>query len=148
MLTKTLQFLALALTTIALIPSGAHLFELPHKITLAQDQYFTVQGIYAGWSLFGAVLIPAVIVNFGLAYLMRDQHWSAVLILAAGILMAVTLATFFIWIYPANQATANWTTIPANWQTLRSRWEYTHAVNAGLTFLAFACLTLALIVRR
>ena len=36
MLTKTLQFLALTLTTIALIPSGTHLFELPHKIALAQ----------------------------------------------------------------------------------------------------------------
>src|SRR5262245_34633870 len=132
MLTKTLQFLALTLTTIALIPSGAHLFELPHKIALAQDQYFTVQGIYAGWSLFGAVLIPAVIVNSALAYVMRDQRWPAALSLVAAVLMTVTLVTFFIWIYPANQATANWTTPTANWETLRSQWEYAHAVNAGL----------------
>ncbi|MBI1211851.1 MAG: DUF1772 domain-containing protein [Alphaproteobacteria bacterium] len=148
MFTKTIQFLALALTAIALVPSGAHLFELPHKIVMSQDQYFIVQGIYAGWSAFGFVLIPALIVNLGLAYVMRSQPWPALLSLVAGVLIAATLATFFTWIYPANQATANWTTVPADWETLRSQWEHTHALNAVLTFAAFAALTLALIVRR
>jgi hypothetical protein len=31
-----------------LVPSGAHLFALPNKIGLAQDQYFVVQNIYRG----------------------------------------------------------------------------------------------------
>ena len=34
------------LTALALVPAGAHLFELPNKIGLAQDQYFIVQSIY------------------------------------------------------------------------------------------------------
>jgi hypothetical protein len=30
---------------------------------------------------------------------------------------------FFIWVFPANQATGHWTTIPDNWDVLRRRWE-------------------------
>jgi hypothetical protein len=44
-----------------LVPSGAHLFALPNKIGLAQDQYFVVQNIYRGWALFGIVLFGALI---------------------------------------------------------------------------------------
>jgi hypothetical protein len=47
-----LRLTALALTAIVLVPSGAHLFELPGKIGLPRDAYFTVQGIYAGWAWF------------------------------------------------------------------------------------------------
>jgi hypothetical protein len=130
------------------MPAGAHFFELPGKIGLAKDQYFIVQGIYAGWSQFGFVLIPAVLVNFALAYFMRDQTWPALLALVAAVLMIATLVTFFIWIFPANQATSNWTAIPDNWQILRSQWEHTHAINAVLTFAAFCALTLALVLRR
>jgi hypothetical protein len=79
MITKILQFLSLFLMALALIPAGAHFFELPGKIGLPQDQYFTVQGIYAGWALFGVVLFPAVIVDLGLAYVMREDRWPALL---------------------------------------------------------------------
>jgi hypothetical protein len=148
MLTKSLQFLALLLAALALIPAGAHFFELPGKIDLAKDQYFVVQGIYAGWSRFGFVLIPAVLVNLALAYVMRDQTWPSLLALGAAVLMAVTLVTFFVWIFPANQATSNWTVMPDNWQILRSQWEHTHAINAVLTFAAFCALSLGLVLRR
>jgi hypothetical protein len=39
------------LTALALVPAGAHLFELPNKIGLSQDRYFIVQSIYRGWAL-------------------------------------------------------------------------------------------------
>jgi hypothetical protein len=58
---KIVQFLALTLTALALVPSGAHLFALPNKINLVAEQYFIVQNIYRGWSLFGVVLIGALI---------------------------------------------------------------------------------------
>jgi len=54
---KIVQFLALVLTALALVPSGAHLFEFPGKINLGAEQYFIVQSIYRGWSLFGIVLV-------------------------------------------------------------------------------------------
>jgi hypothetical protein len=41
--------------------SGAHLFVLMNKISLGAAQYFIVQNIYRGWSLFGSVLFGALI---------------------------------------------------------------------------------------
>jgi hypothetical protein len=42
---QAVRFFAVILTALALVPAGAHLFELPNKIRLSQEQYFTVQGI-------------------------------------------------------------------------------------------------------
>ncbi|MFC4171252.1 hypothetical protein ACFOYU_04130 [Microvirga sp. GCM10011540] len=36
------QFLAVVLTALALVPIGAHLFELPNKIDMPRDAYLTV----------------------------------------------------------------------------------------------------------
>jgi hypothetical protein len=43
--------------------------------------------------------------------------------------------------------TDNWTLQPENWEALRRQWEYSHAVNAGVTFLAF-CLATASAIRK
>ena len=64
---KTMQFVAIVLAALALIPAGAHFFELPHKIGMTQEQYFTVQSIYRGWSLFGIPMIGAIVVTAILA---------------------------------------------------------------------------------
>jgi hypothetical protein len=64
---------------------------------------------------------------------------SFTLAIGAFVLMAATLTIFFAWTFPANQATANWTCVPANWEALRTQWEYAHATSAVLTFVAF-CL--------
>jgi hypothetical protein len=45
---RVIQFLVVMLTALALIPPGAHLFELPNKMDLPRDAYLTVQSIYAG----------------------------------------------------------------------------------------------------
>jgi hypothetical protein len=54
---KTLQFVAMVLTALTLVPDGAHLFALPNKIHLNETDYFITQRVYSGWSLFGIVLI-------------------------------------------------------------------------------------------
>jgi hypothetical protein len=145
--TKVLQFCAIMLTAMALVPAGAHLFELPNKIGLDQNAYFTVQGIYRGWALFGIALIGALVANGVLALLLVLRRRPYVLPLAAFLLMAATLAIFFTWTYPANQATSDWTLPAANWQELRAHWEYAHAVNAVLTFIALCCLTWSVVAR-
>ena len=139
---RLVQFLAVIMTALSLVPAGAHLFELPNKIGLAQEDYFIVQGIYRGWALFGIALFGALGANGILALMLRHQRAPFRLALGAFLLMAATLAVFFTWTFPANQATANWTEVPANWQELRHTWEYAHAVNAGLTFLALCAVTL------
>jgi uncharacterized membrane protein len=145
---RTVQFLAVILTALSLVPAGAHLFELPNKIFLPQEAYFLVQGIYRGWALLGVALIGALLVNLTLALMVRDQRGPFWLALAAFALMAGTLAVFFTWTFPANQATANWTVVPDNWRELRTHWEYAHAVGAGLTFIALCCVTLSILTGR
>src|SRR5258707_15170833 len=80
---KVVQFLALVLTALALVPAGAHLFALPNKINLAAEQYFIVQNIYRGWSLFGIVLAGALVANLALAVLLRGRGRPFVLALIA-----------------------------------------------------------------
>ena len=137
---KVVLFLAVILTALCLIPAGAHFFELPNKIGLAQDQYFIVQSIYRGWALFGVVLFPAIAVVLALAVMLRRQAAAFRYALVAFVCMAATLAIFFVWTYPANVATNNWTVVPEQWEMLRRQWEFAHAANAVLTFLALCAL--------
>ena len=146
--TRAAQLLAIVLTALALVPAGAHLFELPNKIGLAQESYFIVQNIYRGWALFGIVLFGALAVNLWLTILLRRRGAAFWLALAGFLLVALTLLVFFTWTFPANQATANWTLAPDNWQALRTQWEYAHATNAILTLLALCSVTLAALLAR
>jgi hypothetical protein len=148
MILELVQFLAVILTALALVPSGAHLFELPNKIGLSQEQYFTVQAIYRGWALFGIVLFGALGANLVHAVMVHGQRRSFWLALIASLCIAGTLAIFFAWIYPANQATEFWTRIPDNWLALRAHWEYAHAVNAVITFMALCAVTLSVLTAR
>jgi hypothetical protein len=145
---RILQFCAIVLTALALVPAGAHFFELPNKIGLDQHAYFTVQGIYRGWALFGFALFGALFANLllSLVQAVRRRPWA--LPLAAFLLVAATLAIFFTWTYPANQATSNWTLPTPNWTTLRLHWEYAHAINALLTFVALCLLTWSAVTTR
>jgi hypothetical protein len=145
---KLVEFLAVILTALALVPAGAHLFELPNKIGLAQEPYFMVQAIYRGWALFGFVLFPALAANLALAVTVRRQRVPFWLALIAFLGIAGTLAIFFGWTYPANQATSNWTRVPENWMALRAHWEYSHAVNAIITFAALCAVTLSVLTAR
>ncbi len=135
---KLLKILTLALTALILVPSGAHLFELPAKITLDRDDYFTVQQIYAGWALFGAPILGAIAANGALFLALRKRDpASASWALISCALIAISLTVFFIWVFPGNQATANWTRPTENWEALRTQWEYGHAANAFIVFAAF-----------
>jgi hypothetical protein len=141
-----LKLIALALTALTLIPSGAHLFELPGKIDLDRDAYFTVQGIYAGWAWFAVPIFAAILANGALflAERRRDPATARAALLSSA-LTVLNLIVFFIWVFPGNQATANWTEMPDNWEALRRHWEYGHAANAVIVFAALLATGRALI---
>ena len=144
---RVVQFLAVVLTALALVPGGAHVFALLNKINLGAEQYFIVQNIYRGWALFGVVLIGALIADLALALMLRRRGGAPFVLALLGLCgVALTLVVFFLWTYPANQATANWTTIPDHWEQLRRQWEYSHAVNAVITFLALCSVTLSVVM--
>ncbi|WP_225769261.1 hypothetical protein [Inquilinus sp. Marseille-Q2685] len=140
---KALQFLAVVLTALALIPGGAHLLAMPNKLGFDETAYFTVQGIYRGWALLGILLVAAIAADLALAVGSRRQPVPFRLALAGALCLAATLAVFFLWTHPANQATANWTAVPDDWAALRLQWEYSHAANAILTFIALCLVTLS-----
>src|SRR5262245_26903877 len=100
MIAKTLQFLAPVLTALALVPAGAHLFELPNKIGLSQEHYFIVQQIYRGWALFGIVLFANLGVVLALAIVRRHERVAFRLVLLALACLAGSLLIFFVWTYP------------------------------------------------
>jgi hypothetical protein len=128
---------ALALTALIFAPGAAHLFELPNKIRLDAEAYFTVQQIYAGWALFGLPIMAAILANGALAFAERRRdppaaRWA----LLSAVLILASLGIFFTWVFPGNQATANWTSVPEGWEALRRSWEYGHAANAVILFAA------------
>ncbi|HEY6699506.1 MAG TPA: DUF1772 domain-containing protein [Pseudolabrys sp.] len=145
---KTLQFIAIVLTALALVPGGAHLFALPNKIHLSENSYFIAQNIYRGWALLGIVLIGAVLANVALAVLMRGQRSAFIFTLISTLCLIATLAIFLAFTFPANQVTNNWTQVPANWEDLRWEWEVSHAVNAVITFAALCSLTISVLLEK
>jgi uncharacterized membrane protein len=145
---KILQFLAVVLGMLALVPGLAHLFELPNKIYLDEADYFIVQNIYRGWSLFGTVLIANLLANAALAYALRAEHGALWLVLANLLCIVGSLAIFFVFTFPTNQATNQWTEVPANWKQLRWQWEMSHAATAAIGFIGFCSLTLSVLYTR
>ena len=71
-------FVAFLTSAILLGPALAHAFELPNKIDLPRDQYFVVQQVYRGWSLFGFVLpVQVVALRGGGTGCFLDLHLSS-----------------------------------------------------------------------
>ena len=103
--------LALTLTALILVPSAAHLFELPAKIGLGRDAYFGVQRLYDGWALFG---IPIVGGDRGerdplFVVLRREDPAAARWALRIGRADRRKPGDLLHLDVPGQQATANWT---------------------------------------
>ena len=135
---EIVQFIATMLTVMALVPGGAHLLELPNKMKLDRDAYLTVQPIYRGWALAGLPLAGSLIATLWLAWFSRTQPLPPLLASTAFLLLLATLISFFVFIFPVNKATRQWTMTTDRFDAMRARWEYTHAANAVLTLLAVA----------
>jgi len=145
---NVLRFASVMLTAVAMAAAFAHLLELPNKIGLSREDYLTVQQIYRGWALLGIVVVGALVSTTALALQVRGTPAEFYLTVAAALCIALSLLVFFVFTFPTNRHTSNWTVLPENWQELRRRWEYSHAVGAGLYFLALSLLTLSLLVGR
>lgn len=139
----SIAFAAIILTGMALIAPAAHLLELPNKMEMGAIDYFVVQKLYRGWWLVGLLLPSAFLANLALAVGARYDGTARTLATFAAALICLNLAIFFVWTQPANTATANWTAQPENWLGLRRQWEYSHAINAGIMFVAFCATTAA-----
>jgi hypothetical protein len=148
MIAKALQFVAILCVAVAMAGGWAHLLELPNKIGLSRADYLTVQQIYQGWALLGIAVVGALISAGVLTWLHRGAGAPFYFALLATVLIALSLVVFFLFTFPANQATQNWTVLPEGWENLRRQWEYSHAAGAILYFVALASLVLSTISER
>ena len=142
-----LFYFAILATLLALAPALAHLFELPHKITLPEAAYFTVQHIYRGWDLFGVVIVAQFAALTLLAWRSAREYYVFRPVCAALLLLVAAQALFWLYTFPANVATDNWTVAPPNWRALRQTWEYSHAAGAACQFGGLCVLIWALFAR-
>jgi hypothetical protein len=142
-----LFFLAILAPLLSLAPGLAHVFELPRKLTLSRDAYFTVQQIYAGWDLFGIVLLLQFLALLLLAWRSAREYYVFRPVLAALLLLLAAQLLFWLFTFPANMDTANWTRAPVDWQAQRAQWEWSHAAGALCQFLGFCSLLTALFAR-
>ncbi|WP_340116239.1 hypothetical protein [Pelagibius sp. 7325] len=145
---RVMQFVAIVLTALALVPAGAHLLELPGKLALSREEYLIVQDIYRGWALLGFVIVGAVTANLVLAVMLHGGGRHFALACLAFLLVTAALAAFFLGAFPVNQQTQNWTFMPNDWRALRLQWEYGHAIGAALTLLALCSLVLEAVLPR
>jgi hypothetical protein len=141
--TAALIVAALMLTAIVLGAGLAHMFEMLNKFNLARDDYLIVQQIYRGWALVGIPLYLAMIVILLAAWRLRAAGALATWVLGAFGALLLGHVVFWIWTYPANAATAQWTMLPDGWQSLRRQWEVSHAVGALCSLAALFCLSVA-----
>jgi hypothetical protein len=133
---------ALVLVALCLVPAGAHLSELPNKIGLPPDQYMLVQQIYRGWALFGIVIFAALAATATQALLLRHERMAFRASVVAFLCLAAAQAVFWLFTFPINVASANWSKVPEGFEAARRQWEYAHAAGAALTGAALLALIL------
>jgi hypothetical protein len=142
------QFLAIMATALYLVPTGAHLFELMHKMALSPAEYMIVQRIYAGWELFGIVIGIALAATLANTIRVRADRRAFAWSLGAFLALAATQGVFWAFTYPVNVATRSWTVSPEPFEAARRQWEYSHAASAVLTFVALVAMVFSSIAYR
>lgn len=143
MIFEAVRLLAIITVALCLIPAGAHLFELANKMSLSTADYMTTQKIYAGWSSFGVAIIAAIVFTLAHTLMVLAGRMAFLLSLTAFLCLGATQVIFWTFTYPMNVATNNWATTPQAFEAARKQWEYSHAVNAVLTFVALVTVTLS-----
>jgi hypothetical protein len=144
---KIAFFVAIMATALALGGALAHAFELPNKMLMSRADYFVTQQAYRGWNMLAAVLVVQLASMLWLASGVRRERRIFATVLAAILCLVAAQIIFWIWTYPANVATDNWTRIPEDWADLRRQWEYSHAAGALFQLGAMAALIVAALSR-
>src|SRR6516162_3690163 len=138
---ESVRLLAVISVALCLIPAGAHFFELANKMSLSTAEYITTQKIYAGWSFFGVAISAAIVFTLTHTLMVRADRTAFLLSLTALVCLGATQVIF--WTFTMNMATNNWTITPRDFEAVRRQWEYSHALNAVLSFVALATTTLS-----
>jgi hypothetical protein len=138
------SFAAIFFCGLALIPAAAHAMELPNKIHMVREEYLIAQKLYRGWQFVAPVVVLALASTAVLLAHARTAGPEAQAAACVALLCVVaTQVVFWVFTFPVNRATQNWTQAPPHWEALRRKWEYSHAASAALNLLAFGAAVLA-----
>ena len=159
----TIHILLLAATffvAVVMAQALAHALEMPGKMRLGREQYYTVQTIYYPGFTWGGAAEPLAIIATAAILLVEpeqvDRFW-----LAAGALVAlvITHALFWVVVQPVNRQWLASTKLSGtadrffhagpgvaasdDWTRLRDRWEQGHLARAVTATAAFVMLLVA-----
>ena len=123
-------FASLFFTSLVLAVGLAHLLSLPNKIVLSNEEYIVAQRAYDNWSLVSIIILCAIVSTLLQAIRLRGRRDVFVPALIALICLVIAQVIFWLFTFPANQQTHNWTILPVNWIDIRNKWEYSHAAAA------------------
>jgi hypothetical protein len=137
------QVLGVATVALALIPAGAHLFSLISKMRLPPDQYLTAQRAYDNWALFGIAIVAAILLTALHTWLVANNTRAMLLSALACLGVLATQIIFWVYTYPMNLASSNWTAVPDNFEVARRQWEYSHAASAVILFAVLLAFVLS-----
>ena len=146
MLLTSVGLLAIMVTALYLVPVGAHFFEMARKISLSPSEYMTVQKIYMGWSFFGIVIFAVLLLTLIHTFMARGTRIASLLSFIAFLCLAATQVIFWMFIYPINVASTNWTVTPSDFEAARQQWGNSRAVNAVLTFVGLAAIAVSVVI--
>ncbi|WP_226951339.1 anthrone oxygenase family protein [Rhizobium terrae] len=155
------EVLAALLAAISLSFALAHAAELPGKMRLDKERYFTVQTIYYPGFTIGGISELASIVAV-LVLLLATPYGSTEFWLVAGAVLALAVMQAIFWLItqPVNKfwlkdtdisnaaehffRTGATETDPASgWTVLRDRWERSHVLRCIAAILALVLLLVA-----
>ena len=165
---NVLQILTLILIALVMVPALAHVLELPGKLRLAKEAYFTVQPIYyPGFTIIGACEPAAIVSTLVLLVLTPRESNAFWLTLVALLALIGVHAVYWLFTHPVNnfsQQSERLSTAGSgffslgstskragqgepdvvDWIAMRDRWEYSHVARAGLAALSFVALAIAI----
>ncbi|MGN6773593.1 MAG: DUF1772 domain-containing protein [Rhizobiaceae bacterium] len=146
------SLLAAVVAALSFGPSFAHVLEAAPRLAVWPPELWRETTVFNRqfefFAIVGAPLdVGVIIVLAVLTWLLRRQRRSFHYALAATVLYAAALATWFAWVAPANAVLATWTEgpVPADFAAVRDRWETGHMAVAAWKFAGFIALTCGLL---
>ena len=143
---SVLSFLTLLVMALSLGPSYAHLLEAPPRLNLWSPELWreatVFNGQFAYFAIIGApVDIGAILIGAILTFVLRRERPAFWLALAATVLYAVSLATWFGVVAPMNAILAQWEPgpIPDNFEAVRNQWETGHIAITVIKTIGLSC---------
>jgi hypothetical protein len=151
MVLKLWRFATIVLSALLVTLCFTHLWQLQARMGYDATLWLRTLDMHDAFRPTGAgpfVEVGALFTAGVLAFMTRRRYPAFGLTLFAVVVLASSMALWWLLVLPAHDAVMTWTldAIPADWAVIRTRWEYAHAARAILAFLAFGALVWSIIL--